>query len=326
MKKKLLYLSLLFSALISCEKDKDDKTEVFADLNNRQITALASDDTDRLWVGTDTGLFKSVTAGYEFIDIKLEGAVTSLAFDEVKNVLWVGTNHGLSKITLNGSLTNTDTIHGGKLSNDTITSVYINSSSDVWFGTAKGITLNRSDIWQKEKFKKNLSGTITALAFEKIGVNSIACWDGDCYFATNGQSVYRTFNWDESADAFTGASQLLYPYNGESLTDTMHVVFVDSKGQQWFGGKEGLQVHIGHDPKMDNTSFYNELVSPVVRCIAEDNDGKIWVGTEGGISVYDGSSWVDKTASLPDPFVTAIAFEKDGKAWIGTKKGLVTIY
>ena len=324
MKKNLLYLSLLFSALLSCEKEKDDNTEV-CDLNTRHITALAIDDMNRRWVGTDTGLFKSVTTGYELIDIKLDGAVTSLAFDDVNKVLWVGTGQGIAKITASGNWNEADTIPLEKMSNKAINSIYPDSNSDTWFGTAKGITLNRSDIWQKELFKKNLSGTITALTFEKYGVNSIACWDGDCYFATNGKSVYRTFNWDETADAFSGASQLLYPYNGEALTDTMHVVFIDSKGQQWFGGQEGLQLHVGHDPKMDNTSFLDELASPVVRCIAEANDGKIWVGTEGGISVYNGSSWVDKTASLPDPFVTAIAFEKDGKVWIGTKKGLVTI-
>jgi ligand-binding sensor domain-containing protein len=236
--------------------------------------------------------------------------------------LWVGTNQGLAKLNANLSA---DTIPLEKISDKTINAIYLQSNSDTWFGTAKGITLNRSDLWQKEKFKKNLSGTVTALTFEKNGINSIACWDGDCYFATNGRSIFRTFDWDETADAFSGASQLLYPYNGESLTDTMHVVFIDSKGQQWFGGQEGLQVHVGHDPKMDNTSFYEELVGQVIHCIAEANDGKIWVGTEDGISVYDGANWVGITAVLPDLFVTAIAFDKDGKAWVGTKKGLVTI-
>jgi len=323
MKRNLLYITFLIIIFQSCEEDKPDKTVVTPDLDDRQITALAVSNDNVLWIGTDTGLFKSVPGGYELIDIKNEGAVTALGYEENDQYLWVGTKQGLSKISTYGSDPVADTIASDKLSNDSINSVYVTSNSDKWFGTRRGITLNSSENWQKEKFKKNLSGTITAIAFEKTGVNSIGSWDGDFYFATNGQSVYRTFNWDETADAFSGASQLLSPYNGTALSDTMYVVFIDSKGQQWFGGPEGVQVHTGHNPKMDNISFYDELVNPSVHCIAEAPDGEIWVGTKNGISVYDGNSWTPKTASLPDPFVTAIAFDQDGQAWIGTNKGLI---
>jgi ligand-binding sensor domain-containing protein len=105
----------------------------------------------------------------------------------------------------------------------------------------------------------------------------------------------------------------------------MYVAFIDSKGQQWFGGTEGIQVHIGDDPKIDNISWYDELVSPIVHCAAEAPDGKIWVGTEKGISIYDGTNWTILTSNLPDLCVSAIVFNKDGKAVVGTKKGLVIL-
>jgi ligand-binding sensor domain-containing protein len=321
MKKQIFYVSLALSTLISCE-DEDTKPVILTDLTNRSITALAFDNSSVLWVGTDTGLFKSVTTGYQLIDYKIDAPVTALAFEENSKTIWVGTSEGLAKLSLSGSASK---ISDDKLSNKIIRSVYVDGFSDKWFGTDTGITRNSAEVWQKEKFKKNASGTITDAAFENFGINSIGNWDGDYYFATNGNGLWRAFDWNESIDAFTGATQWDYPYNGTALTDTMTVAFIDSKGQQWFGGRSGIQVHTGHLPKEENISFYDELVNPIVTCVSEAPNGDIWVGTEMGISIFDGFIWTTLTASLPDNYITAIAFESNGNAWIGTKKGLVSI-
>jgi ligand-binding sensor domain-containing protein len=161
--------------------------------------------------------------------------------------------------------------------------------------------------------------------FENTGINSISGWDGDYYFATNSYGLYRAFGFKDSIDAFTGATQWASPFNGNAATDTMFVVFVDSKGRQWMGGTNGVQFHTGHDSHKNNTAFSSELPNLYVHAIAEAPDGKIWVGTEHGLAKYDGSNWTTVTTGLPDLFITAIAFDKDGSAWVGTKKGLVNI-
>jgi ligand-binding sensor domain-containing protein len=321
MKKNFLLSIFALSFLISCEDD-NPKPVVTPDLTNYEVSSLAIDNSDRLWVGTDSGLYKSVSGGYQWTDIITDAPVTSIAFEESNNTLWIGTVDGLSKLKLDGS--KAESIAKSNLSNSSIKSIHINPDSEKWIGSDTGISRNNLQIWQREKFKKNLSGTITAAVFEKFGINAIGSWDGDYYFATNGHSVYRTYGWNETVNAFSGASQLLNPYNGTSLSDTMYVVFTDSKGMQWMGGNQGLVAHLGHDPKAENTSYYSELSDPRVHCVSEAPDGKIWVGTENGISIFDGTNWTNYTATLPDNFVTAIAFQSNGKVWIGTKKGLVS--
>jgi ligand-binding sensor domain-containing protein len=92
------------------------------------------------------------------------------------------------------------------------------------------------------------------------------------------------------------------------------------------GGTIGLQFHTGHDPRTNNTSFADELPDLNIHAIAEANDGKIWIGTEKGLSVYNESTWTTITSGLPDLYVTAIAFDRtNGSAWVGTKKGLVNL-
>jgi ligand-binding sensor domain-containing protein len=321
MKKYVILIILIFTVLISCEKDKDNqKPFVVSDLNNYLVSAMLVDYNDVLWVGTDSGLFKQVTDGFQLVDTKLDAPVTALSVDSENRTLWVGTKGGLSRLTI-GNTNLALPVDNKYLSNSSINAVHVDQNAKKWIGTDTGLTAFDNIIWQKEKFKKNLSGTITPLDFESIKVNSIASWDGDYYFATNGLQLWRTWGWNATADAFTGATQFDSPYNGTAISDTMFVVFVDSKSQIWMGGTTGLQVHVGHDSHQENTSFFDEIVDLRVHCIAEAPDGKIWVGTENGISIYDGATWTAYSGLLPDSFITAICIKSDGQVWVGSKKG-----
>jgi len=162
---------------------------------------------------------------------------------------------------------------------------------------------------------------------ELFAINSIASLEGSYFFATDGGSLYRAFGYDDSVDAFSGATQWLSPYNGELLTDNMSVVFVDSQGKKWMGGSNGIQVHVGNNPKdLDSFTYYTSALPNLhITVITEAPDGNIWVGTEKGLSIFNGNSWITPTIEIPDPFITAIAIDKDGIVWIGTKKGVVEI-
>jgi ligand-binding sensor domain-containing protein len=326
MKRTILIASIILLVVFSCKKDDTDPNlKIFKNLNSFSISSLAIDKTQNIWVATDSGLFKSVSSGYELIEVGINAQLNALKFEVASNTLWIGTSTGIYQLVLGKSDTTAVQVSLEKLSHQNVLSTYIDQDSVRWFGTGKGVTRNLKDSWQKKNFKLNLSGSISDFDFAQIPVNSIDSWEGDYYFATGGNKLWRATNWDTKADAFTGATMWEAPYNGMSISDTMNVVFIDSKGQQWFGGMEGIQLHIGHDPKTDNSSYYDELVSPIIHCIAEDNSGKIWAGTENGISIFDGTAWSASTASLPNNSVTAIAFNSNKKAWIGTKKGLVVI-
>lgn len=317
-------LSALF--IFSCTKD-DPETDpnVFKNLDNRNIISLAFDNSNTLWIASDTGIFKSVTDGYKLMDVGVQSKLTTLTYESAENKLWIGTLSGLFYVGLNESSLQAEAVSLSNLSNDTIYSAFFDSSSKGWFGTEEGFTLKKADNWQQDSFKKNLSGSISDLDFEVFAVNSIGSWNGNYFFATAGNKLWRTSDWDDEVDAFSGATQWDRPYNGLAIADTMNVVFIDSKGQQWFGGTDGIQVHIGDNPKEQNTTYKNELVNPIVNCVAEDATGSIWVGTENGISVFNGSTWTAKTSNLPCLCINAIAFDEDGSAWIGTKSGLANI-
>lgn len=321
MKKNYKFLPIVLLLLFGCQPNKKNGTPI----PNINISSIVVDNSNTKWVGTDNGLYKSVDNGYTLEDISIPGKVLSIFYEKSSNTLWVGSIGGLSKVVISGSDISSSVITSINLSDSSVQTAYVDSTSKRWFGAANGLSLNKNTTWKNKNFIYNALNNLVPMDIEKASINSIASWNGDYYFATNGYSLYRAKKYNEGVDAFTGATQWSSPYNGNSVTDTMFVVFVDSKGKIWMGGANGVQFHTGHDSKSNTKSFRSELPNLYVHAIAEAPDGKIWVGTEQGLAIYDGVNWTAITNGLSNLFVTAIAFDKNGSAWVGTKMGLVNI-
>lgn len=318
------YLPVFLLGLFwSCEGDDNAVVQEI----NTVVNAIVIDKNNTKWIGTDNGLYKSIEEGYELQKLAASGKIYSLYYEASENIIWIGTKSALLKANISTGKITDEVVPNDKLSNPTVLTLHIDSDSKRWFGTEKGFSLNYGEIWKTENFRINDQDKLFAMEIEEFPVNSIASWEGDYFFATSGAKLYRAFDYDASVDAFSGATQWDSPYNGESITDTMFVVFIDKDGNQWMGGKEGIQVHSGNNPKdlSSFTYYYDELPDYYVLAITQATNGDIWVGTRKGLSIFNGSGWETITNGLPDLYVTSIAFDKDGGAWIGTKKGLANI-
>ena len=65
--------------------------------------------------------------------------------------------------------------------------------------------------------------------------------------------------------------------------------------------------------------------------IAIDNKERVWIGTDQGISVYDGESWItfsrEAVGLAPeDDNIDGIVFDDKDRAWVFTRKGIVRIF
>ena len=73
-----------------------------------------------------------------------------------------------------------------------------------------------------------------------------------------------------------------------------------------------------------NYTTADGLANNTVNAIAIDGLGHKWFGTEGGVSKFDGSTWVTYDTSnsgLVSDLVDAIAIDRAGHKWIGTWNG-----
>ena len=77
------------------------------------------------------------------------------------------------------------------------------------------------------------------------------------------------------------------------------------------------------------TDWNSELGLPEnsVHSLAQTRDGYVWVGTEEGLTRFDGVRFVTYTyhnsEGLASNFISALAADRDGTLWVGTDSGLV---
>jgi len=70
------------------------------------------------------------------------------------------------------------------------------------------------------------------------------------------------------------------------------------------------------------------MASSYVRAVLEDQSGNIWLGTRGGVSVYNGESFSHYSVNegLSNNLVRAILEDQNGNIWLGTGGGGVSVF
>ncbi len=102
------------------------------------------------------------------------------------------------------------------------------------------------------------------------------------------------------------------------------VVHADGAGGLWLGGS-GVR-HVP-DPTVPNAAqtlrVADGLVADRVQALVTDADGRAWIGTDAGLSIWNGESFfnLDATLGLPNENITALLTDETG-VWIGSAGGL----
>jgi ligand-binding sensor domain-containing protein/serine phosphatase RsbU (regulator of sigma subunit) len=125
---------------------------------------------------------------------------------------------------------------------------------------------------------------------------------------------------------FTALPLFAQQYNFENFTlenglpqATVFCIYQDSRGYLWLG-TEGSGAC-----RFDGKTFHviNQaagLAGDVVRSIIEDKNGRLWFGTDAGISVYDGNKFItiDENNGLSSNTVVCLYEDKSDTVWAGT--------
>ncbi len=173
-----------------------------------------------------------------------------------------------------------------------VRSLAIEPESDrLWVGTSVGaVEVGLSNSRMHNTFTRQ-DGLANEYVFA-IGIDS----DGYKWFGTNagGMSRYRAGEW-----------KVFFPLHG--LADYWVYSFAQQGEYLWVGTWAGVsRVNL---KTLEFTNYVKELVNEWVYGIAIDAQERVWFGTEGGISMYDGTSWkhwthddglgADNTRNLP---------------------------
>ena len=287
-------------------------------LPHQQITYIKQDNLGRMWIATRNGL--ACYDGYEI----------TTYFNEA------GNEHSLI--------------------NSSVNVVYQDSKGRIWVATEGGLCRYRqaSDDFVRYNLPTKLFSTILELHDGRLLMAGVELYiydeatdsftmikrsepefiisvaedsQGRIFLSTN----HSIFYYESDFSKTTQLSQDLFSDFLKGYDGIIPLRF-DSKGYLWISrnGKGVMRVSLTTGEKI----IYDEPVicDGTVRVITEDNSGRMWLGTEKGLSIInpDGTvdilrqNYIDKT-NLNDNAIYAIVCDRSNNVWIGTYFGGINL-
>lgn len=265
--------------------------------------------------------------------------VSAACEDQAGNLV-VGTlGAGVFWFDASGQVANVSTNEG--LSNNYILSLHADREGSLWVGTDGG-GLNRV---RRSKFEV-VPATRAALVQSVCADGQGGLWvaqggrlvrlagkEASDSGATNGLAgVYvsavfvdrggTVWVGTRNGGLFQNRAGRLDPVGGGSGFRNVMAIHEDRNGTLWAGTAEGLLSWDGHEWRTFTTK--QGLSADMVRALADDSAGDLWIGTEGGglNRLHDGVfTTVHKSDGLPSDSISALLADEAGTVWVGTEGG-----
>ncbi|CAM2070552.1 Histidine kinase domain-containing protein [Sulfidibacter corallicola] len=321
------------------------------------MEVLLEDPDGTLWIGTRAsglvrlrdGVFEAYTLEHGLPSLHL----WSLARD-TRDRLWIGTSDGLC--VMEGDRFRTYTTADG-LGSDNIVSLLADDAGRVWIGTDQGLSILEGETLRhfeahEEVWGQNISalfqsreGTILVSTRVSGLMRAIPLPSGD---RAVDETPYR-FEWvpsqprslqieaiceDSGGNIWLGTGQVglaryregrVQRYTGPNsqFGTGIYSIAEDAEQTLWVGTRNGFFQY--QDGKYYVVGELDGLPKNLVWSVMEDNQGAVWMGTEGGgISRWhEGKvkSW-NREHGLVNEFVLTVLAHSNGDVWAGTRYGL----
>jgi PAS domain S-box-containing protein len=219
--------------------------------------------------------------------------------------LWLGTEEGLARFD-GIRFAVFDKGNTPALRSNTVTALLAEPDGTLWIGTNAGLTrLHRGRFDTYTTSQGLSSNVILSLCQDRSG----RLWIG-----TDGGGLDRLEN---------GRFTVYSTAQGGLSNDSVFAVREGPDDSMWIGTRDGLD-HL-KDGKITVYRKGDGLSANYVRSLAFDQQGTLWIGTEGGgLSAYRDGRFTNLTSrnGLPSNNVWSTYADRTGTLWIGTSGGL----
>lgn len=298
-------------------------------LADNNVSAIFIDKDNHIWLGHENGTLTKYD-GKTFTEIKSRLLPKDKKiygfFQDRSGSLWISTaTAGVIKI-MDPSRDVKEKMHIKVYSGRDGLSQYVFSTSEdregnLWFLTDIGIKIYDKSTHQFEFFRpQNMPlGQISYLTSDK---------DQNFLMGTTNGSVFRYKVKSKEFETIIGTEQTINSVPGAG-PNFIYTILEDKKGNIWASGSNhGIYRYNKANKSFTAFNTSNGLAVNKIKCICEDADGNILLGTNGeGLEVFSGEKFVSfsKKNGLADNQVCAICKDRQGNYWFGTNEG-ITVY
>lgn len=318
---------------------RNDPYDPFS-ISSNQISSILEDKDGAIWVGTKGGGLNKFDRDQDrFLRFQHDNSdITSInhnyittLFQDPIGVILVGTQSGLNILN---PRTNTFSVYKEvddhvNLSTANITTVFKDSNSFIWVGTADDGLYSFDRKTFAIKHYTNLPGDLTTISDNWI----VSIYEDKKRTLWIGTQSGGLNKFDPLLDTFS--SFKANPGDRNSISNNWVLsMFEDSRGTFWVGTLNGLNIL---DRDSENFTNFMELNYPInlsnnsITSLFEDRSGVFWVGTQNGaLNKFIRSSSESFTVYQNDPSnanslsnnsITSLFEDGSGDFWVGTQGG-----
>jgi ligand-binding sensor domain-containing protein len=293
---------------------------------------IMEDRTGLLWLYTRPGIYRQSPKKIQMElyrhhadPERLPSDSINCLFEDSKQRLWIGTRHGLALYhpeNNNFRIFRHDLANAASISNNNINSIVEDADGKIWVGTANGLNQWHESKGIFRRFFYNLQEINNCLAL--FSDNQQRLWlsvenTGIYVLDKNNGNVLRSYK-PENNDPFAITApdiNIIYQDYSENIwlgtynrSNTMAGLFRLNESEDGF---------FSYQPKPgDNSSISHR----VTFFFAEDKKKRLWIGTNGGLNLYDPVKdcfrvFYDNTIAA----LSAFCYDKNGELWFGTYSG-----
>lgn len=221
--------------------------------------------------------------------------------------IWIAALGGL--LNLNGTKWTGYDMSNSQLASDVVTAVRVDKKGVVWVGTNAGSTAS---------FDGTSWVTYYSSPYSKIDFNT----------------GYYVFVASDNSKLLSGDMGKIARYDGKDWSvinvsslempeSPVYSLLLSRDKSKWLANNSGL-VHLTDSSVVSYTTKNSSIPGNYVYSIAEENSGKIWVGTNLGLASFDGKNWevfdaFNSPLTSNNPFVNNIyhvLVDKDSTKWV----------
>jgi ligand-binding sensor domain-containing protein/two-component sensor histidine kinase len=274
-------------------------------LPDKKSTVLYHDRSDRVWVGTYSGLACLVNG--EVVAKPMNeagfGDLVYTIYEDREENLWVGARDGLYRLT--PARFTTYTAQEGLSCNNAM-SVMEDRHGAIWIATWGG------GLDEMKDGKIRVYGSTNGLTHDFV----LSLHEG------RDGGIWVGMDFDGGLNLLKGERTNSFAKPNGAIGQVVHALYEDREGSLWIGTKFGL--NILKAGKLATYTTAKGLAGNIVMVIHKDNEGRFWLGTDGGLSQWNRGKFINFTTheGLPNNWINAIHEDSDHVLWIGTKGGL----
>ncbi|MBY0504467.1 MAG: hypothetical protein K2X03_11185 [Bryobacteraceae bacterium] len=316
---------------------------VVDELINREVIYAIGCMVDRdknMWISASTGLYRVSNGHLAKMDQKLglSADFTSDAMEDREGNLWAATRGGLDR--LRDAPIRIFTEREGAVKNPG--PILRGEGGSIWTASSEGVTRivgGRATTWPTRIPGKPMPLTMLAMGGERLFIGSdnggylwtpnrttpvpalaslqVSCAlrsrDGSIFLATRNRGLFR---WNGPQLRFTGLRD-----------NSIATLAEDNDGVLWAGANTGGGLYRLKGDQIDNFGRDQGLRSPNVYSLLITDDGRLWIGSVGGLSWFHRGvlHTVGSQAGLPSDQVFALAEDANERLWMVGYGGIFSI-